>query len=211
MSPLHVWHKRWWVWRWTSGCNHQVCAAKKVRGNITSGNIIFCWFVFLLLLPTLRNLSVPHQKIPASPPSPEQSYPSSLSSNHQRSKHQAIGGEIKTYFTATRRVPGSAGEMSPFSFSEDSLRFLRKHLLSFPPFIFSALSTFAHFYHLLHGGSSVSVENIPNISASIKDSFCPLPFLVSLPGPFFSLFLLSHGVPSWWLAHFWLPSNWRFN
>ena len=107
------------------------------------------------------------------------------------------GGEIKTYFTATRRVPGSAGEMSPFSFSEDSLRFLRKHLLSFPPFIFSALSTFAHFYHLLHGGSSVSVENIPNISASIKDSFCPLPFLVSLPGPFFSLFLLSHGVPSW--------------
>ena len=133
-------------------------------------------------------------KDPCIAPSPEQSYPSSLSSNHQRSKHQAIGGEIKTYFTATRRVPGSAGEMSPFSFSEDSLRFLRKHL---PPFMFSALSTFAHFYHLLHGGSSVSVENIPNISASIKDSFCPLPFLVSLPGPFFSLFLLSHGVPSW--------------
>ena len=83
--------------------------------------------------------------------------------------------------------------MSPFSFSEDSLRFLRKHL---PPFIFSALSTFAHFYHLLHGGSTVSVENIPNISASIKDSFCPLPFLVFFPVPFFSLFLLSHRLIS---------------
>ena len=112
---------------------------------------------------------------------------------HQNIKHQAIDGEIKTYFTATRRVPGSAGEMSPFSFSEDSLRFLTKHL---PPFIFSALSTFAHFYHLLHGGSNVSVENIPNISASIKDTFCPLPFLVFFPVPFFSLFLLSHRLIS---------------
>ena len=53
---------------------HLVAITRSVRPRKSEGTLIreilsspALRFVFLLLLPTLRNLSVPHQKIPASP------------------------------------------------------------------------------------------------------------------------------------------------
>ena len=100
MSPVHVWHKRWWVWLWTSGCNHQVSAAKKVRGNIILVNFNFCWFKICLFavfaaVANFEKLECSSPKDPCIAPSPEQSYPSSLSSNYQTSKHQTMAARSK--------------------------------------------------------------------------------------------------------------------